>query len=709
MPHRHGSITLILIGLVSVMLLVLFALSRRLSGHTQLLTVVDSTQIARYFLESCSGDILSHVRMQVNKRDPAKGEADESEIYKAFRSSSAAGETALPMGGYKPCGLLTQMADELQIKLIGKPTVKMSALSPLPYPDMLQIGAAQKGREKKGFLVITCSAEFQKRKYTMTVRHPFRVVYRMVPMLREFVWFFDQIHLEQRTPYPPDDKINTLYLKAGLIEGRGNPWGLMADPPDCADVHKNGRIYFGDSTHNIMLNLGGENVDANSVWPYSDLWQVPPKAFRVNTQNTPFKSTPLFLTKNGDRSVNFWGMEIPLDVGQAKMGILGFSAELTADSEEGLFSASSWSLKDFLEADPSFQKLVQGEVKNLGMISSVRPRGFNLSDDFKGPNREIFGNVFMRFLLITFFDYVSAQGGSGPVIYNNDPGYRPTYKKFDTATDYAVTFTPKVGDYRNYMSQVVSAGHSNDEFRVSFNPDQPDKALNHTAFTPRDGLRVSKPFDQFATQYLTIDAKKTLDQTKSIQARITGYYPDQKSFEEAVGLKQGRFWVDGVVYVDGPLDLKNGLPAATDIHGGVILVNGKLTLGDIPRNWGDFTESDAATQKRISDRLKLNQDEFLTFVCLKDSILLTGDHHVGVQLACLKPGMTGAVDQIKWINGNNVIFYGGVAVSTPNMIERTRDFKRPVEMYYVPAMSDPNPGLAVSLSPSMGSYRMTVD
>ena len=64
--NKKGNITVVLIGLISVMILMTIALSKRMTGHTQLLTLGDYTQISRYFLESYISFVMQQVRKQVN-------------------------------------------------------------------------------------------------------------------------------------------------------------------------------------------------------------------------------------------------------------------------------------------------------------------------------------------------------------------------------------------------------------------------------------------------------------------------------------------------------------------------------------------------------------------------------------------------------------------------------------------------------------------
>lgn len=84
-----------------------FALSRRMRGHTQLLTLSDQTQITRYFLESYAGDVLQQINSSVNKLD--------SEVFNKFRSTSRNGRIGAEF--YNPSEMLQELADELRAEI----------------------------------------------------------------------------------------------------------------------------------------------------------------------------------------------------------------------------------------------------------------------------------------------------------------------------------------------------------------------------------------------------------------------------------------------------------------------------------------------------------------------------------------------------------------------------------------------------------------
>ncbi|MBF0543610.1 MAG: hypothetical protein HQM08_04215 [Candidatus Riflebacteria bacterium] len=719
---RKGNITLILVGLVSVMIVYLFSLSRRLSGHTQILTLIDSSQIARYYLESYAGDVLKQVRLQVNTK---QNNSQPNDFFTSFRDKNVT-ERELPFPGYRPCPLLENLERDLGITRIGTPLVKITGIKKLDPPtDLLVLDPKQDGKEKSGYLSIDCIAEFQKKKYDLTVRYPFKVVYVMTPVLKEFVLFCDQIHLEQKTPYPPEDKLNLLPIADGNLQensstGCGNPLVLMSEPPDDQRVERNGRVYLGDDSHGIFLNLSGEKGFRKGF--FNDLWQISPRAFNdASPGDASFSCIPFFTRKNGTQ-LTLRGIPIPLNKGghTAKLAVLGFCSDID-DQTNGIFSEASWKLDDFINPDPSFEKM-KADRQSLTLASSLKLRGLNMESEldrldggaslktYFGPVREIFGNVFARFFVLTFFEFPT---GFGPLPYNSDPNYRPNYPQ--PVTNQPMYFEPKSGSYHSYMSRIVSGGdvpyNSPSQLNVPLNqhggprPGYPT-LLNNTHFKPLDLTQLRKSFDQFGKEWFKFEKKKaTEDSIKSVQSRICAYFPSQRAFEDYVGLSKDRFWVNGVVYIDGPLNITTEIKTK-DVKGGIILVNGPITLGNFTRGLTGF-KSDSEFQALMKMRENLKQDEIVSFVSISgDLINLVGDKHIGVQFISLKPEMGAPADQIKWSGGSEIVLLGGIAVSTLNLKERVRDFKKSPLLYYVPCMSDADPALAVSLQSFMGSYKM---
>jgi hypothetical protein len=149
--EKKGNITIILLGLISVMLVMVMALSKRMTGHTQLLTLSDYTQITRYFLESYAGDVLQQINAGVNKPD--------SDLFKTFRN--APGASKISTGFYQPSSMLKKLGEELKIKLQLPPEISFNNAEALSYPEGFICPAQLKGKEKKGLLEIVCRAKFQ--------------------------------------------------------------------------------------------------------------------------------------------------------------------------------------------------------------------------------------------------------------------------------------------------------------------------------------------------------------------------------------------------------------------------------------------------------------------------------------------------------------------------------------------------------------------
>ncbi|MBI3037815.1 hypothetical protein HYY75_02010 [bacterium] len=710
----NGSVTFILIGLVSVMIIFAFALSRRFSGHTQIFTLVDSTQVARNFLESYVGDVYRQVRILVNQND--------SEVFKAFREPGK-GDRQIKIK-YEACELLKKLQDELKIDLDGEPTVSLASMTPMGYPSILVVPKESAGAEKYGDLTIRCTIKFNKHKYSLTVKHLFKVVMRLTPMLREFILFCDQFHLEQKSPFGSQDLVNILEMKNGMVPPARYPWVL--DSFGSGDnKERNGRVFLGGDSRNIFLNLGGEARFNGSI--FGDLWQISPKFFSVakDEPDLQFKKEAIFPKGFGNEQVELRGLRIPLKKYRghsAIMGIVGFCAEIDDKDDIGFFKNSSRDIDTFLKPDPSFKELSQFDRKSLANSSALRLRGLfkpalsstPLPDDlqYSGPDREIFGNVFGRFFLLTFFSFGSMSGGGQELIYGSSAP--PPY--YDYSHTISISFADSAQHpYSEYMSRVVSGGADFSGTTIPANyfkinqeggKQEGGKVLTYTDFHPKDNLALSKPFDTFAEEWFQIFPAGSTQAKKNVQARICKFFKNQSKFKESIGFPD-RFWVDGVVYIDGPLDLKEGI-STSDIRGGVVLVKGPITLGNISRGLSDISKTPMELlEKKIEG---ITQDKFLTFVSINGGLInLVGDKHLGVQLISLRPRLSAPTDQIKWTQSDQVWFAGGIAVSTPNLKQRVQDFKNVPLFLYAPHMSDEKPSLAAYIDSPLKGYAFYVE
>lgn len=721
--RRRGTVTVILLGLISVIVVFVFSLSRRLSSHTHLLTVGDHTQIARYYLESYTGDVIRQIARQAN--DPDSG------VYNLFRQAGT-GDASISSPNYRANALLAELQKELGIELVGQPKINIRGQKALPYPDIVQPSEKLSGLEKRGYISISCSIKFNKRPYTMAVRAPFLVTMRMTPVLREFVLFCDRIHLEQQRPFGNQDRINLTFTKgsghpkevpAAYSAYKGQPWVLWPTPGFETNKDKCGRVFLGADDKPIYLNLAGEK---NFQGYMSDLWQVFPEWIKVNKASDKFQLQPIFLDNEG-KPISLRGIDVPLKFRNhlAKIGILGFCHEITDDADDGLFANAARNLHDIMGPDPSFQALVNDNPQALALASSLKLFGKNGEPDnpdnpYYGPAREVFGRVFGRFLLITFFEYPSAQGGGQPLPYNPNSDYRPPpFSTFNNVSE--VLFTPaEAGQrYGDYMSRVVSggtdAGGSALDTYMCVNPESKKsrQPFGYKEFAPADGLRLKGRFDAFGPAWFSIDPKKRAgDPTLStVQSRISRTFANQAAFTKAVGDGTSKFRIDGIVYVKGSLSLKD--ITTTNIHGGVVLVEKDISLGNITRGINFDQAESALVPDLIKKITEMKQEEILTFVSLSGKpIKLVGDKQVGVQLISMNSTVGVPCDQVSWEAVKRPIFCGGIAVNTPNLSRRVSEFGRagadPI-FFYVPAMADPKPSVAVSVKTYMEGYRLSAD
>lgn len=731
---RSGAVVIILLGLLSVMLFLAFTLFQRQRGHGNLVAFGDAHLYARYFLEAYLGDVVSQLKQEAND-ESKKGKGNV--LYDFFRSSNR----SFPKF-YKPSAMLKSLperwAADLNVEVTPdwSPTVGFATISPMIYPASVVPPEKYGDIEKRGAVYLRCSATVQGRYYALSAKIPISVVMRLSPLLREFILFCDQIHLEQVKPFGREDMLNIVFTKDGVHPKepepefrnyKGQPWVLWPSVNHLLDPHRTGRVFLGADDEPIYLNLAGERTFRQSY--VSELWQVWPTWFKANKVGTMFANNPIFMDRDM-KFIHLRGMDIPLKNKGflAKMGVLGFSHELY-DPDNGIFSNTVRTLESIWGSDPSFQRLTETKPSlSLALSSSLKLYGLNTepdipdSDSNVGFAREVFGKVFSRFFLLTFFEFPSAQGGGQILVYNSSPDHRPPpcpkFQGFDT-----VTFEPPdpAQKYTWFMSRVVSGGADRDvlsEANMPYNVYCPPGTFSKTIldaskFKPLDGLTMRGKFSDFAKDWLRFNPNMPLGAASgTLQSRVSQVFPDQKSFKEFARVKEGKFWVDGVVYIRGTED-DPGLTlddiTTTDIHGGIVIVEKDITLGNITRGL-DF-KGTVPIEKVVDTLEKLEQPQFLTFVSRKGCIRMRGDKQLGVQLVAIDPGNS-VRDQISWLDPKKIVFGGGIAVDTPNMANRVKEFGKSGQdpiFLYAPKMADPDPSTMVQVYPKLDAYKFTMD
>jgi len=716
-PRARGSIFLTIICILSVMLIFAFTISRRFSGQTQILALGDNSATARYFLESCIDDVLRQLKLGVN---------DESNpLYNTFRSGTGNGQINL---AYTPTTAINALGSRFSIARDGSPSVTFEQTAALKFPtDVFSVTGGNE--EKKGLIRIICKARFEGKRYAMTATFPFKVVMRMQPLIRHFQLFCDRIHTEQPSPFRDADGLNIIPVRDRQIynpDEFGMPLTLYPAPKHEVDPVKNGRIFLGSDEKRILLNLVGgprdRRSDERSPLYVEDLWQVSPSAFTVNTTNERFQYEEIYTDING-KQVKLPRLRIPLvSRGHfANLGLAGFCWEL-ANPGSG-YLGEGFDLDNFLRGDPSYTELTR-DRNALAKGSSLRLHGHSLmfleeneNGELGGFPREIYGNVFARFAVLSFFQFPS---GGAPIAYSPNSNQTLNFSQFGGVQ--SISFTPKTGKYANYMSRIVSGGVSGtsvteeSDIPINVDKDGNHKLLAGSDLGPLDGLKAIGPLSRFAGAWFQLpkfsetDGRPKTDET-TVAARISRYFKTQKDFKTCVGLdrKPARCWIDGTVYIDERLDLPQGI-TTKDIRGGTVLVKGPITLGSVTRGMTDLTP-ESGLQKAIPE---LKQQEMLTFVSLTgDKMILAGNAYLGVQIVSLKEGMA---NQLEPLSGDRFAFCGGLAISSPGMKNVVKKLKPSVAdspwfpyFAYVPAMAEEKAMYAVWIGDYQEEYEFALD
>jgi hypothetical protein len=746
---KRGNITIILLGLISVMLILVLALSRRMSGHTQLLTLSDQTQITRYFLESYAGDVLQQINSSVNQLD--------SENFRIFRESG--NNRNVDTSFYNPSAMLKDLAAELKAEIELPPEIIFSKVEPLDYPPGFDCPNDFLGKEKKGLLEIVCKARFQERDYALRVQYPFSVVMRMTPVVKDFVLFADRIAREQgHEKIGRDDNLNIMYTRNGEHPPIIDPEVLSRmphrrlkpgvkyrplilqpawDAAEFSNPRLSGKVFLGPSDESVFLNLAGDNRKKadNSM---GELFLISPETFKVADQNTSFDHIGVFMNQNGGYT-NMLGMNIELQHKHiAKMGIMGFSYEIVPELGS-IFAGTAYEPADFFNegsASSDFYQKIEGYGTGFMAMASglklmgIKPRGGVL------PAREIFGNVLSRFFVLTF--WWPPSGGGEPLKYDENRGANdfPSREVFGV-TEYH--FKPASPDqkYQDFMSRLVSGkdwrptSKTPPEGFVEYNIDsrvttgrQSRALFNYQDFEANDGFRVKNRLDELGRQWFKINdvnsALTTVD--AGVQRRVGRTFASGDEFLKASGYEEGAFNVNGVVYVAGRLKMPALNMANDKIGGGVILVDGPIEIDNITRGYNIDTNSlniGEVGNLYQKWRSEISQDSFLTFVSLSgEPIIIKGETLLGVHLINLEDKYGRPYDQITWSSAINkeILFCGGLACNYLNLPERLREFgridsacsvtKAPFFLYHS-AMAAPKPSVAVQIMENMRGYRLT--
>ncbi|MGM0600449.1 MAG: hypothetical protein ACQETH_11620 [Candidatus Rifleibacteriota bacterium] len=720
-----------------------------MSGHTQLLTLSDQTQITRYFLESYAGDVLQQITASANKLD--------SDNFKVFRE--AVRNQNLDTDFYEPSNLLIELSNELQTEIKLPPEIVFTQVEKLDYPTGYSCPNNFLGKEKRGLLEIICKAQFQDREYKLRVQYPFTVVMRLTPVIKDFVLFADQIGREQgRDKIGPDDNLNIMYTKDGehpeIIDSeimsimphrrlrpgiKYRPFIIQPAwaPAEFGNADLSGKVYLGPSDESVFLNLAGDNREIAET-SMGELYLISPETFKVADENTTFEHIGVFMNQNGGFT-KMLGMNIPLKHSHiAKMGVMGFSYEMVP-ALGTIFEGSAYEPEDFFNSGGSSSEFYQ-KINNYGKgflamasglkLMGIKPEGGTL------PAREIYGNVLSRFFVMTF--WWPPSGGGEPLKYDESRGSNdfPSREVFGATTYH---FEPESPDqeYQDFMSRMVSGKNwlprSGDPPKgfLPYNIDsrittgkQARAIFDHSNFNANDGFQAKSNLDELGKKWFGVREPGDLSLTEptGIETRVGRVFNSGEDFLQTAGIDEGRFDVNGIVYVSGDLEVPPLTMTNDKIGGGVVLVDGTIKIANITRGYN--VDTDTLNIGEVGNLYQkwseeITQDSFLTFVSLKgEPIMIKGEALIGVQLVNLNDPFGRPYDQVIWSSSVNkeILFCGGIACNYLNLPERLREFgriqsacnilKAPFFLYHS-AMAAEEPSLAVQIMEDMRGYRLT--
>ncbi len=752
---KRGNLTVLLIGVITVMLLMTAAMSRRMSGHTRLLTLSDYTQISRYFLESYVSEVMQHIRSEANNpnSDFSKLICGDITAYKGKDITNKINYTPSDELGkilaqnYKP-HKIDFLTSDLPLKIIlGEDTEEIS------YNNVVTPGPGREKDEKKGSILISCECKFQKRKYKMEVTYPFSVVYRMTPILKDFMLFVDNIKADQDCKNKKDD-LNVLVLdengfqlqnENNRIKDKIKPFVLLQPLDNDTDPQTTGKVYLGGNTNSpVYLNLAGGKF--NSVYRDTDFIFAKDLDLNSSENMNNYLSLLPFIQKPNGEFKRLFSHELPLlHYATAKLSVMGFSYEM-----KNVFNGCTWNVEDFLSDDSGNDYLENVKIKENDLVSAltyssaIRLLGLNPVNPFRA--REIYGDVFARFIVYTFWQ---PNGTAGlPLFFSKRRTIEdiPEQKMWNSRVtrkfeiDKTSTEYDSNADYTLFMSKVVSGldisekGQKYAKFLDMNCVGTEHENYKEENFNSADGFKLennTKFYNYWKSWFVDKDSS---DNCSPIEKRIGRVYDDQKEFKEAVGYNNEptNFNINGVVYVKGDLDIdKDLILDENKCSGGIILVDGKININNIYRGEvlqaSNFLLSNMTATKNIvrdewtkeGQKSYIAPDKIITFVSLKgQQITINGNILLGVQLINLND-LNNNEEQIKWGENvkDNIVFYGSMVCNRLDLIKKLKKFGTTStyddSIYDIPffiyprKMATSTPPLAVQIREYMDDYKLT--
>ncbi|MBF0546059.1 MAG: hypothetical protein HQM08_16565 [Candidatus Riflebacteria bacterium] len=517
--NRKGNLLFLFLGAFGLLAVLAVSLFGRFRIHVKSVTLIDQGLIARYFLESLTDDILKQLKDQYEKKNGLFFER-ASEWLKTSAAVSLTEFRASQLG-CSPGKMVKKIADnysgseKLAFEYDSDPRISFSNWKELEPPKIFSMAPNSFWPEKEGFIAIESSASIQGRKYHLKISRRFKFLMRMIPVLKDFAFFFDALHEEQNIQTSgAGDNINIIPLDYGELQSNSNfPFSLSTfcegiGTKILLNPDLNGKVFLGDEDHLMVLNMGGEVELKLKKGRYSDLGLIRKNHFDVPSDPLEdifkpdalhsFKALSLenleLFAKSDDivaqlRSIRALRVNTidentmaPNPYVTATLFVLGFGNELLTDNPNGLFFQSGWNIDSFVSKDPALKYIRSTEA--IKMSSAIRPYG--LSSDWRVvlglsassglakagwqqildigttliPYRQIFGPLARRFIILSYFNQGSIDSA---LPYMSSEEYKPIEVAKPGFINKKYTFNPPgpgtKDNYQNYaklMSRIVS-------------------------------------------------------------------------------------------------------------------------------------------------------------------------------------------------------------------------------------------------------------
>jgi hypothetical protein len=728
MKKRRGYILLVVLGLLGFLGILVYHLSHRLKYHQNQITLLDARETTRLFLESLARDILFQLQKQLVEK--------KGIFFEMVKNPGNAGTRISPerfkisdlgcdLDGPLTREFLTHQIDKRHgARIIDEPVVVFSLPESEMRPPHVEMQKGNPWPESEVQLSIILKCRTEETTFRMTLGKKGQLILTVIPVLKDFAWFFDRLS-EEQSALPGasnQDGINILPLRFGETADPGI-FPLILEPFPVPKQHVSEqaescvKVFLGREADSIVLNLGGDNLPRKGFGRMSDLWLLKqnhflPPSLAQNVPPLPLSLNHLVPKPGNIQARNrFASFEIPDVLTQTPFKLhvdcYGFGEEVFRGPDARFLQDSFKEMRPYLEKAPAYAKW-ENTPEPLKYASALKPYGLNAENRFfhlgavnadltedgleglvkkagtQIPPIEVYGRVMRRFLMLS---HVGLGGTTLP--FQPTENYVPVQERIRQSQQ-TRRFAPppqenSYSTYQRIMSNVVSGNPVAGIRGADFPPDcqgfelSPEDNMRPRtsprlgqSFTSPEGFRLAPgiSLNELSTYLEIPQAGSRLSRPWAhLLSRTCFAFSSGEDFLNYAwsinGTNGALFSPGGIAFIDGDLDLSTGI-SDCDVRGGIVLVNGNLTLGAVTRRLPLFPPDNSESMKAFFDQLgAISQDQILTFVILPGSggkLTLTGHLYAGVHLVSLgKSGKTPIAVERPFT------LFGALALSRPDL------------------------------------------